>query len=292
MKVTFFGTGTSFGVPVINCTCKCCTSKDSRDNRFRSSIKVEGQNGTIVVVDTGPEFRLQALKYGLPKLDAVFFTHSHADHVHGLDDVRIFAHVFEDPEKTTPPLDIYANKHTNADLKNRFDYVFKTTQIGGGKPSLNLIDCEPYTVKNPICVGNLRVVPVAMMHGNVHTTGWMFAEVLEPKTKLNYTFAYLTDCSFISDESVELVKNCQTVVIDALREDEHPTHLNFEGSMNYIKRMNGKNFYFIHLTHDLCHCEIPASIENLRKKLKMTDDEKQKNKKIEPSYDGLVLENV
>ena len=279
MKITFLGTGTSHGIPVINCTCKCCTSSDPKDTRWRSSIKVEANDGTTVVVDTGPEFRLQALKYGLSRLDAVFFTHSHADHVHGLDDVRIFAHVNSESGKSTPPLDIYANSHTNNDIRNRFDYVFKTTQMGGGKPALNLVDCEKFSIENPICVGSLQVVPIPMLHGKIPTTGWMFKDSSDC-----FKFAYLTDCNFIPVSSIELVKNCNSVVVDALRSEVHQTHFNFAEATRLCSQMNGKNFYFIHMTHDKTDSEIQEEIAILKKDMGIAEDVN-----ITTSYDGLVL---
>ncbi|MCR4790866.1 MAG: MBL fold metallo-hydrolase [Treponemataceae bacterium] len=279
MKVTFFGTGTSFGIPVINCRCECCRSKNPHDRRFRSSVKVEANDGTTVVVDTGPEFRLQALKYGLKKLDALLITHSHADHVHGLDDVRIFAHVFSDPKKNSPPLDIYANKNTNDDLKVRFDYVFKSTQFGGGKPSLNLIDCESYSEKNPIKIGPFSIIPVPMVHGKLATSGWIFKE-----EGCKDSFAYLTDCSYIPDSSIELVKNCNYLVLDALRDKEHPTHLSFSQAFQYLKRMNGKNFYFIHMCHDTTERKMFKIFKNLKREFEL-----EKDVMVMPSYDGQII---
>ena len=295
MKVTFLGTGTSHGIPVVNCNCPVCTSSDPKDTRYRCSIKVESSDGTTVIVDTGPEFRLQALKYGLPHLDAVFITHSHADHIHGLDDVRIFAHIGSTPEKTTKPLSIYAGKHTNDDIRVRFDYAFKTTQIGGGKPALTLIDSEQFSVENPILLGSaqggLEVVPVPMMHGIVHTTGWRFRERgISENGARKKSFAYLTDCNFIPETSIAIVKKCDSVVIDALREKKHETHFNFEQAMDVIKKLDGTDFYFIHLCHDFKHSEIPNKIEELREKLGMKEDPSQKDKKITDSYDGLVIE--
>ncbi|MCR5698289.1 MAG: MBL fold metallo-hydrolase [Treponemataceae bacterium] len=277
MKITFMGTGTSHGIPVVNCKCPCCTSKDPKDTRYRCSIKVESSNGDIVVVDTGPEFRLQALKYGLPHLDAALFTHSHADHIHGLDDLRMFAHVHADPSKNTKPLNIYASRHTNHDIRNRFDYVFKRTQFGGGKPALNLIDCNSFSPKRPIKIGSLSVIPVPMMHGKIPTTGWIFNE---GKT----SFAYLTDCNYIPHSSIELVKDCQTVVIDALRKKAHSTHFNFEQAVDIIKGLNGKNFYFTHLCHEETNSQVLEIIEELKKKAGIPFDVN-----IQTSYDGLIL---
>ena len=239
MIITFLGTGTSHGIPVIGCDCDCCTSSDTRNQRFRTSIVVESSDGKQVLVDTSPEFRLQAIKYKIKKPKCVLLTHSHADHLHGLDDLRIFAHTFtpcssNNPEKIKP-LKIFANKNTVKDVKSRFSYVFKKTQLGGGKPLLKLIPCEEFSEKNPLKIGNLEIIPIPMYHGKLKVSGWMFKD----KNTKN-SFAYLTDCSFIPESSLELVKNCTYIVLDALREKIHTTHFNFEQAMEFVSKTESK----------------------------------------------------
>ena len=282
MIITFLGTGTSHGIPVIGCDCDCCTSSDTRNQRFRTSIVVESSDGKQVLVDTSPEFRLQAIKYKIKKPKCVLLTHSHADHLHGLDDLRIFAHTFtpcssNNPEKIKP-LKIFANKNTVKDVKSRFSYVFKKTQLGGGKPLLKLIPCEEFSEKNPLKIGNLEIIPIPMYHGKLKVSGWMFKD----KNTKN-SFAYLTDCSFIPESSLELVKNCTYIVLDALREKIHTTHFNFEQAMEFVSKTESKEIYFIHISHETTHEEIQEKIKDLKIKFGVED------KNINPAWDGLVL---
>ena len=282
MIITFLGTGTSHGIPVIGCDCDCCTSSDTRNQRFRTSIVVESSDGKQVLVDTSPEFRLQAIKYKIKKPKCVLLTHSHADHLHGLDDLRIFAHTFtpcssNNPEKIKP-LKIFANKNTVKDVKSRFSYVFKKTQLGGGKPLLKLIPCEEFSEKNPLTIGNLEIIPIPMYHGKLKVSGWMFKD----KNTKN-SFAYLTDCSFIPESSLELVKNCTYIVLDALREKIHTTHFNFEQAMEFVSKTESKEIYFTHISHETTHEKIQEKIKDLKIKFGVED------KNINPAWDGLVL---
>jgi len=173
--------------------------------------KESGRKTTRIVIDTGPEFRLQALKYKIPALNAVLLTHSHADHLHGLDDLRIFSHtrtacsagsVLEDPYPEThgAGLPIYTNAGTIEDVKNRFDYIFKKTQAGGGKPKLALIDI--YDTALPLVVGTVSVMPVPMLHGELETVGWLLS--CEGADGEKHSIAYLTDCNYISPQSIAL----------------------------------------------------------------------------------------
>lgn len=283
MIITFLGTGTSHGIPVIGCDCDCCTSSDTRNQRYRTSIVVESSDNKQVLVDTSPEFRLQAIKYKIKKPKCVLLTHSHADHLHGLDDLRIFAHTFtpcsENNFQKSKPLKIYANKNTVKDVKSRFSYVFKKTQLGGGKPLLELITCNEFTQKNPLEVGNLQIIPVPMYHGKLITSGWMFKD-----KNTSETFAYLTDCSFIPDSSIEIVKNCSYIVVDALREKFHTTHFNFEQATEFAAKTNAKYVYFTHISHETSHERIIKIIEELKVKYNVKD------KSIMPAWDGLILE--
>ena len=282
MKVIFLGTGTSHGIPVIGCDCDCCTSSDTRNQRYRTSIVVESSDDKQVLVDTSPEFRLQAIKYKIKKPKCVLLTHSHADHLHGLDDLRIFAHTItpcsENNFQKSKPLKIFANKNTVKDVKERFSYVFKKTQLGGGKPLLKLISCEKFTKENPLEIGNLSIIPVPMYHGKLKTSGWMFKDKNSCQS-----FAYLTDCSFITDDSLELVKDCTHIVIDALREKFHTTHFNFEQAIEFVSKTNTKNVYLTHISHETTHERIFEIIDELKEKFNV------KEKSIIPAYDGLEL---
>ena len=282
MKVTFLGTGTSHGIPVIACDCECCTSSNLKNHRYRTSIFVESSDKKYVLVDTSPEFRLQAIKYKIRKPNCVLLTHSHADHLHGLDDLRIFAHTFtpcsaSNSEKLKP-LEIYANKNTVKDVKERFSYVFKKTQLGGGKPLLKLISCEKFTKENPLRVGNLSIIPVPMYHGKLKSSGWIFKD-----EQTNFSLAYLTDCSYITEDSLELVKNCTHIVIDALREKFHTTHFNFEQAMEFVSKTESKEVYFTHISHETTHERIIEIIDELKIKFNVKD------KQILPAWDGLEL---
>ena len=159
MRIRFLGTGTSHGVPVLGCSCAVCRSSDPRDARYRSSVLVEGDGGEIILVDAGPEFRLQALRAGLARLDAVLVTHAHADHVHGLDDVR--------PLTRGKPLPVYASPHDVDEIRRRFSYAFGHGQEGGGKPRLELVAAEA-----SMTIGAVRVDAVPLMHGERSILGY------------------------------------------------------------------------------------------------------------------------
>jgi len=168
MKITLVGTGTSHGVPVIACKCPVCTSTDPHDNRTRTSAFITASDGTSIIIDTSPEFRIQSLRVGLTKVDAVLLTHSHADHLHGLDDLRIFSHTHKKEDvRRRAALGIYGNSETLSDVADRFNYVFHHTQEGGGKPYLQLLPIENYSVARPLKIGCLEIVPIPIKHGTV-----------------------------------------------------------------------------------------------------------------------------
>jgi len=299
------GTGTSHGMPVIACHCHGCTSHDKKDKRLRCSAYIcnreKGRKTTRIVIDTGPEFRIQALKYKIPALNAVLLTHSHADHLDGLDDLRVFSHtkfcsdckseMAAYPETGGRGLPIYTNGDTIADVKNRFDYVFKTTQVGGGKPKLALIDCVLYSGGKPLMIGSISVIPVPMLHGELKTTGWLL--VCTGKDGKKHSAAYLTDCNYISPESVSLIKEyggiIDHVVIDGLREKPHSTHCSFAQAMTYADQIQGTHTWFTHICHDSRHVEI---IEYIKNHLDLYPSLKRivcGGGSVEPAYDGLVL---
>ncbi len=281
MKIILAGTGTSHGIPVIGCECAVCKSEDARDTRYRTSAFVYASDGTTIIIDVSPEFRLQALRFGLSKASAVLLTHAHADHVHGLDDLRIFSHTWN-PKKVKKdsvkkdPLKIFANKNTVEDVENRFDYVFKTTQEGGGKPYLELVCADAYTEENPIIYGCLEIIPVPIKHGCLDVTGWKITDTTTSKS-----FAYITDCNYISDDSIAIIKGVEHCVIDSLREKEHTTHFCFKESLAYAEKIGAKNTWFTHISHDFSHTQIENWINEHKK-------EGQKN--IYPSFDGLELQ--
>lgn len=289
MKFTFLGTGTSHGVPVIACDCRVCKSSDKKDKRYRASAYVQCDDGNCILIDVGPEFRIQALENNIRKIDAVLLTHSHADHLHGIDDLRIFSTVMykvpTDPKSRkqydAPPIPIYTNENTLNDVKNRFGYIFSQVTEGGGVAKLNLILAE-----SSFYIGKTRVTPVPMMHGHLPTCGFLLTE---EKDGIKKSLAYLTDCSFISDESFNLIINnagiLEHVVIDGLRKKEHSTHFNFIQSMRAAEKLNAKNTWLTHITHENTHQDIEDFIEENLKDFPNL----QKSQGVHPAYDGLQL---
>lgn len=277
MQVLLAGTGTSHGMPVINCTCPRCTSKDPKDNRLRTSAFIRGSNGESIIIDIGPDFRSQALRYGLPSLDAVFITHTHADHLHGLDDVRIFSHTSRSaktPASFCESLKVYADKASIKDIKNRFSYVFHKTQEGGGKPRLELKNIEAYQNEG-VKIGNIEVFPIPLLHGDIRTTGYLIREK-------DFSIAYLTDCNGIPNSSLEKLKNNENnkldyLVIDALRKRPHTTHFNFDDAIEKAKLIGAKKTYITHICHDYSYEEINDYFE------------KTTNFPIKSAFDGIIL---
>lgn len=323
MKMILLGTGTSHGIPCIACHCHVCTSEDLRDKRFRCSAHVVNKNKdgseTHLQIDVGPEFRLQCLKYKIEQIDAVLLTHSHADHLHGLDDIRVFSHTMgsdkiteylkNNPENagvdpkllsrslSGKPLNVYTNKQTIKDVEERFSYIFKqNTQIGGGKPNLQLVDCEEITknAKNPPKeFGDLTVTPIPLIHGALDDTGWLFSYTNEDDGKV-HSIAYLTDTSFVPPSSIELLKEkggiIEHCVIDGLRVKPHSTHFGFRQAMEVAEQIKPKHTWFIHICHLMTHVEIQnytneqlADFPNLAEIVKNGGS-------VGPAYDGLELE--
>lgn len=243
MEILVLGSGTSHGVPMIGCDCEVCTSADPRDNRSRPSIVVRLETGTILV-DTAPELRLQAIAYGLRRVDAVLFTHTHADHTHGLDDLRIYN------ARQGTALPLYGSPASMDDIRARFDYIFaNTTQLGGGIPMLDL-----HAVEGPFALLGHTIVPVPVLHGALPVYGYRFGR-----------FAYVTDCSSIPASSMELLRDLDVLILDALRHRPHPTHFNIEQALDVIAELRPRHAYLTHLTHDILHervsRELPAGVE-------------------------------
>lgn len=252
MKVRFLGTGTSHGVPMIGCRCEVCRSPDPRDARLRPSILVELAAGCHVLVDTSTDLRQQALRYGVERVDAILFTHSHADHILGLDETRRYNVLMGGA------LPIYGDRRTVDDLRRSFGYVFDAAEeVGGGVPRL-----VPFVVAGPFCLGPAEVVPVPIWHG--------------PRTILGYRFgrfAYLTDCNGIPDTSWPLLERLDTVVIGALRHRRHPTHFTVAEAVEAAGRIGARRTLLTHLCHDLGHAETSAALPP----------------GVELAYDGLEL---
>jgi phosphoribosyl 1,2-cyclic phosphate phosphodiesterase len=238
MRITVLGSGTSHGIPVVGCECAVCRSGDPRDKRYRASVFIEGAAGEALLIDTGPEFRLQAVRARICRLDALFYTHAHADHLHGLDDVR--------PLTRNGPLPVYGNPATIQDIRERFQYIFKETQHGGGKPKITLS-----VVHEPVVVGHITVTPLPVRHGILGIYGWKVVEN-------GAVFACLTDASFIPDSSFDLIRGADCILLGALRDRPHPTHFSFDQAVEALKKAGAKEAYLTHLCHDHSHEEITA----------------------------------
>jgi phosphoribosyl 1,2-cyclic phosphate phosphodiesterase len=244
LQITFLGTGTSHGVPMIGCECGTCRSPDPRDRRSRASIFVESDAGDAILVDAGPDLRSQALAHRIDRVDAIVFTHGHADHILGLDDVRRYNHLMR------RPMACYADALTVQDIRRTFGYVFDPVAAkGGGLPQL-----EVFTVNGPFCLGRQEIVPVPVLHGQRPILGLRIGNC-----------AYLTDCRGIPDASWPLLAGLDILILDALRERPHPSHFSLGEAIDVAGRVGARRTYFTHMCHDLPHAatcqKLPAGVE-------------------------------
>ena len=224
---------------MIGCECATCRSTDPRDNRLRPSIFIHADAQTNVLVDAGPDLRAQALTHRIHHVDAIVFTHGHADHILGLDDVRRYNSLMQQPMK------LYADAKTLDEIRRMFGYVFdQGTPKGGGIPQLELI-----AVDAPFRIGAIDVVPVPLWHGKREIFGFRFG-----------AFAYLTDCSAIPTASWPLLEGLDLVVLDALRERPHPTHFSLAEAIAAARRIGARRTYFTHMCHDLPHAATCARL--------------------------------
>ena len=247
------GTGTSHGVPMIGCECATCRSTDPRDRRSRASILIQVDGGPSVLVDTTPDLRAQALAQGVKRVDAIVYTHSHADHVMGLDEVRRFNVL----QKSAIPC--YGDERTLQDLRRIYSYVFDPdAHKGGGVPQIVLS-----RIVGEFCIGPATFLPVPLMHGSTTIFGYRIG-----------SFAYLTDCSSIPEESWPLLNGARTVILDALRERPHPTHLSLSEALDVVQRLSPQRTFFTHMCHDLPHEATCARLPD----------------GVELAYDGLTFE--
>ncbi|HET7698365.1 MAG TPA: MBL fold metallo-hydrolase [Vicinamibacterales bacterium] len=252
MRITFLGTGTSHGVPMIGCGCATCTSTDPRDTRLRPSIFVETA-GARVLIDAGPDLRAQALRHRITRVDAILFTHGHADHILGMDDVRRFNALMDGA------MPCYGDAATLTDIRRMFSYVFDpATPKGGGLPRLDLREID-----GPVPIADLVAAPVPLDHGRRPILGFRFDR-----------FAYLTDCNRIPDGSWPLLQGLDVVVLDALRLRPHPTHFSLDEAVATAARIAAPRTFFTHMCHDLLHAATDARLPP----------------GMALAYDGLVLE--
>jgi phosphoribosyl 1,2-cyclic phosphate phosphodiesterase len=245
LRLTFLGTGTSQGVPMIRCNCTVCRSTDPRDNRTRASIYLETPEGAYVV-DTGADFRTQCLRENIWQVDAVIMTHAHTDHVMGFDDLRRFA----SPRGGRMP--VYASAETMADLARVFAFAFET-EI----PWPGYLKPEPHIISGPFSLGETRIAPLPVPHGSSETYGYLFSQ---NDAKL---LAYLSDCSAVPDQIARQIQGVQLLVIDALRHKPHPTHLSIEQALEVTQRVQPARTLFTHISHELpqsAESELPPNV--------------------------------
>jgi phosphoribosyl 1,2-cyclic phosphate phosphodiesterase len=266
VKIKVLGSGTSSGVPVITCNCEICTSTNPKNNRMRSSILIDLENETedarFIVIDTGPDFREQAIKYKIPRVDGVLYTHSHADHIFGLDDIRIYNF------RQKRDIPIYANKTTANDLLRIFAYCFKKdpNYQGGGIPSLKLNEI----ISNQIFdFGSEQILPLKIYHGRLEIIGYRIRN-----------FAYLTDCNKVPEEALNLLEGIETLIVSGLRERPHGTHFNFKEAIEFGNKTTASQIYLTHLSHEVEH----EKSEQILKDLKINS-----KKDFKLCFDGLEL---
>jgi phosphoribosyl 1,2-cyclic phosphate phosphodiesterase len=228
LKITFLGTGTSQGIPMIASNDPVCLSKDQKDKRLRSSVMISW-NDVSYVIDCGPDFRQQMLRENVQLINGVLFTHEHSDHTAGIDDLRPFCYKIGE-------MPIYSNGKTLQSLEQRFDYIFSKENRYLGAPSVqaNIVD------KLPFFIEDVQVIPIQVMHGNLPVIAYRIQD-----------FAYLTDVKSILKSEKEKLKNLDVLVVNALRHEEHPTHFNLQEALDFVKEIKPKKTYFTHISHKL-----------------------------------------
>ena len=256
MKLTFLGTGTSFGVPQIGCNCAVCRSPDPRDRRTRVGAVIETDRGTRLLIDTPPELRGQLIAAGIDRVDAVLYTHDHADHVHGIDDLRAVT------VRRNAALPIYGPADTLARLAQRFPYIFDDTirpLPGTSKPEGQ---AHPLTPGTPVTIGDVEVLPLVVPHGAVTVFAYRVGPV-----------AYVTDAKSLSPDVIERLRGVRVLVLNALFRTEHPTHLSIPEAIRAAGAIGAERTYLTHLTHDNFHADLEAELP----------------RGISPAFDGLTV---
>lgn len=265
MKVTILGSGTSIGVPMPTCQCAVCQSADQKDKRLRCSALVETDDGKNILVDCGPDFRMQAIRSGIDRLDALLLTHNHFDHCYGLDDLRPFAY--------HQPLPCYADKIMSEALMSRWDYIF--VHKYPGVPKLELTTLYP-SQGSSVKVGETEVTPIRCFHGKLPMLGYRIGPL-----------AYITDCTHIEERDLEKLKGVNTLIIDALRWFEHPTHYSVQQAMEIVHQLKPRHTVFTHMSHEIgLHSSFK---EHLFAELSETYPTSLLNS-VELAYDGMVID--
>ena len=256
MKLTFLGTGTSFGIPQLGCSCAVCHSTDPRDKRTRVGAAVETDGGAVILIDTPPELRLQLLATRITRVEAVLFTHLHADHTHGIDDLRAIT------ARRDAHLPMYGSADTLAGLEQKFNYIFDDSirpLPGTSKPQGRTIPLAPGV---PTRIADVEVTAVPVPHGPVT----IYAYRIGP-------LAYVTDAKSVPDSAVELLRGARVLVINALFRTSHPSHLSFPEAIEAARAIGAEQTYLTHLTHDNFHAELEFELPS----------------GIAPAYDGLSI---
>jgi phosphoribosyl 1,2-cyclic phosphate phosphodiesterase len=247
MEITVLGSGTSHGVPMIGCTCDVCHSENPKNRRFRPSILVRSDVGTILI-DTTPEMRLQCLTFGVERVDAILFTHTHADHIFGLDDVRRF----NDMQGVDIP--VYGDEGTLADIRRIYPYIFTATQQGGGKPRLNLFE-----VPREFCLFGIHIQSFYVLHGQLPVLAYRF-DVPATETTPAQSCAYVTDVNSIPPEAMEKLYGLDVLFLDAVRFDPHPTHFGLYQALEVVAEVKPKRAWLTHLSHHFDHDKVNADL--------------------------------
>jgi phosphoribosyl 1,2-cyclic phosphate phosphodiesterase len=256
MKLTFLGTGTSFGVPQIGCGCDVCHSPDPRDKRNRVGAVVETDSGARLLIDTPPELRLQLIANGIDRVDAVIYTHDHADHTHGLDDIRAIS------KNRDAPLEMYGPADTLERLAARFPYIFDDSiraLPGTSKPEGRAV---ALTDRQPVNIAGVEVLPFAVPHGPMNVFGYRIGPL-----------SYITDAKQIADDVIDLLAGTRVLVLNALFRTFHPTHMSIPEAVRVAERIGAERTYLTHLTHDNFHADLEAELP----------------RGITPAFDGLTV---
>ncbi|CAN5261864.1 MBL fold metallo-hydrolase [soil metagenome] len=256
MKLTFLGTGTSFGVPQLGCGCAVCRSSDPRDRRTRVGAAVETDDGKVILIDTPPELRLQLLGAGIDDVDAVLYTHDHADHTHGIDDLRAIT------ARDGTHLPTYGSAQTLGALARKFAYIFDDeikASPGSFKPKGRIVPMEPWST---VSIAGEEVTAIPIPHGNITVFAYRIGAL-----------AYVTDAKSVPAEAVERLRGARVLVINALFERPHPAHLSIPESIEVARQVGAERTYLTHLTHDYFHADLEARLPD----------------RITPAYDGLVV---